>query len=85
MPYRLLLIDDQDGRPVGGGTFDTLEQAGLAAMTSRKDMLARGAELWPSVVYVDEDGKAHALDQGGKRAFQRGMNAGMDELMGLDH
>ena len=42
MPYRLLLIDDQDGRPVGGGTFDTLEQAGLAAMTSQKAMLARG-------------------------------------------
>ena len=42
MPYRLTLFDDQDGRPVGGGTFDTLEQAGLAAMTSQKDMLARG-------------------------------------------
>ncbi len=84
MPYQLMLFDDRENRPVGGGTFDTLEQAGLAAMTSQKDMLAAGGELWPSVVYLDEDGGAHALDQDGKKAFQRGMNAGMNELMGLD-
>ncbi len=84
MPYRLTLFDDRDNRPVGGGTFHTLEQAGLAAMTSQRDMLARGGELWPSVVYVDENGRAHAVDQAGKEAFKRGMNAGMNELMGLD-
>jgi hypothetical protein len=84
MPYRLTLFDDRDNRPLGGGTFDTPEQAGLAAMTSQKDTLARGGELWPSVVYVDKDGGAHALDQKRKEAFRRGMNAGMDDLMGLD-
>ena len=83
VPYRLMLIDDQDGRPASGGTFDTLEQAGLTAMTSQKDLLARGVELWPSVVYVDGDGKAHALEQEEKETFMRGMNTGMNELMGL--
>ena len=63
MPYRLTLFDDQDGRAVGGGTFDTPEQAGLAAMTSQKDLLARGCELWPSVVHIDESGRAQALDR----------------------
>ena len=83
MPYRLTLFDDEDGRPLGGGTFDTPEQAGVAAMTSQKDLLARGCELWPGVVQIDEDGRAHALDQVEKTAFQRGMDRGMDELMGL--
>ena len=83
MPYRLTLFDEQDGRPVDGGTFDTPEQAGLAAMTSQSDLLARGGELWPSVVYIDENGKAHALDQEAKEAFQAGMDTGMNELMGL--
>ena len=81
MPYRLTLFDDQDGRAVGGGTFDTPEQAGLAAMTSQKDLLARGCELWPSVVHIDESGRAQALDRLEKAAFQRGMDQGMDELM----
>ena len=83
MPYHLTLFDDQDGRAVGGGTFDTPEQAGLAAMTSQKDLLARGCEIWPSVVHIDESGRAHALDQLEKAAFQLGMDQGMDELMGL--
>lgn len=81
VPYRLTLFDDQDGRPVHAETFDTPEHAGRAAMTSQRDRMEQGGELWPSVVYVDVDGKAHALEQEKKEAFQAGMDMGMNELM----
>lgn len=83
MPYRLTLYDDRDGPPAHVGTFDAPEQAGRMAMTSEKDRMERGGELWPSVVYIDEKGKAHALDQEEKEAFRAGMDMGMNELMGL--
>jgi hypothetical protein len=81
MPFWLTLFDDQDGAAVFQGSFDTPEEAGRAAVTSRSEMMERGRELWPSVHRVDGAGRRHALGPADRDAFRAGIGIGMNELV----